>query len=98
MRSKVESGWSVLERELKAEQAGTLARGAGEVERTIAALRDAPAEGATRARLLDEAARAVWHYFVQREACGILHHEPVIEAFAIPGAVLARLGAGSGGR
>jgi Family of unknown function (DUF6665) len=94
---RVESGWSVLERELKAEQASHLGRLAGEVEKALATLRNA-ADGdpAGRSTLLHDAAQAVWRYFVQREACGITSHEHVIETYAIPKPVLARLGVGSG--
>lgn len=36
---------------------------------------------------------AVWMYFVQREACGLTRHDAVIEAYAIPASVLAKVGA-----
>jgi hypothetical protein len=38
-------------------------------------------------------AEAVWLYFVQREACGLLRHDAVIEAYGIPTAVLSKVGA-----
>jgi hypothetical protein len=43
--------------------------------------------------LVKGAARAVWKYFVQREACGMRDHREAIRLYGIPGEVLVRLGA-----
>jgi hypothetical protein len=92
---KIESGWSALERELKAEQASNLGRIAGEVEKALEALRNASKSNtALRTTLINDAAQAVWRYFAQREACGMMSHEQAIETYAIPNEVLARVGAG----
>ena len=39
------------------------------------------------------AGEALWLYFVQREACGLMRHDAAIEAYAIPASVLAKVGA-----
>jgi hypothetical protein len=92
--SRLDSGLSVLERELKAEQAGNLGRLARAVEKALEALRNAPdSDAALRSMLTTDAAQAVWCYFVQREVCGITSHDEAIKAYAIPRQVLARVGA-----
>jgi len=84
-----------LEAELRQEQAVTLGNLGREVQKTLAALKASPAahDSAEYAELVDTAARAVWHYFIQREMCGLHEHDDAIEEFGIPKAVLARLGA-----
>lgn len=58
------------------------------------ALREAPpGDSAARARLVDEAAHAVWCYFVMREAIGIYRHQPAIEVYGLTNEVMARVGA-----
>ena len=47
---------------------------------------------AGRETLLWECARAVWLYFVQREACGLRSHDHPIEVYGIPREVLVRVG------
>jgi hypothetical protein len=89
---RVESGASVLDAELMAERASSLGRSGREVERALANLEAAAPESSARPALLHAAADAVWRYFVQREACGLLDHTQVVELYRIPGAVLARLG------
>ncbi|MCR8724750.1 DUF6665 family protein [Frigidibacter sp. ROC022] len=83
----VETGQSTLEHEMRAEQASALGHAGRRVEAALAALTDGD-----EARLGD-AAEAVWRYFIQREACGLRDHRPVIRALGIPARVLARLGA-----
>jgi len=48
---------------------------------------------ADRRVLVDDAAEAVWHYFIQRELCGFRDHRLVIAELKIPRDVLGRLGA-----
>jgi hypothetical protein len=91
-----ESGFSALERELKAEQASNLGRLARKVEAALEALRSAPDDPAVRSQLVDDAAHAVWLYFVQREVSGITSHEQAIQIYGIPKEVLARVGASAG--
>jgi uncharacterized Ntn-hydrolase superfamily protein len=92
--SPQERSIAAIERELQGEKAGALGRYGKAVEEALAALRHADDTQSPRAtELVDEAARAVWYYFVTREACGLRSHERVIEFYGIPGRVLARVGA-----
>lgn len=77
--------------ELVGERAAALGRAGRAVEVALAALR--AADPADREALLKSAAGAVWTFFVQREACGFRDQKGVIAHYAIPKAVLARLGA-----
>lgn len=90
-----QTGASVLDYEIQEERAGALGAAGRKVEITLQALRDFDAAGAEgdRARLVNAAAKAVWHYFIQREACGIRNQRPAIEHYGVPREVLARLGA-----
>jgi hypothetical protein len=90
---RVESSASVLEAELMAERASALGRSGREVERSLASLEAAAPSSPARPALLRAAVDAVWRYFVQREACGLLDHTQAVEHYRIPSAVLARLGA-----
>ena len=83
-----------VERVLRGDTAGHLGRMGRRVELTLARLRSADAEMDVeeRERLLHDCADAVWHYFVQREACGLRNHDHAIVVFDIPRAVLARVG------
>ena len=88
---KPESGASALERAIKGESAASLGRLGRAVQAALAALRGAPEmERETREYTCAE---AVWQYFVQREACGLVRHDAVIEAYDIPASVLAKVGA-----
>jgi len=78
--------------ELMAERAAALGWAGRAVEDALARLNDG-AEPADREALLKAAATAVWTFFVQREACGFRDQKGVIAHYAIPKAVLARLGA-----
>lgn len=92
--SPQERGFAGIERELQGEKAGALGRYGRAVEEALAALRHADDTQPSRVPdLIDEAARAVWYYFVTREACGLHSHERVIEFYDIPPRVLARVGA-----
>lgn len=89
--SRRESGASALERALKGETAANLGRMGRAVQSALAKLRAAaPSEREAREYACAE---AVWVYFVQREACGLTRHDPVIEAYDIPASVLAKVGA-----
>lgn len=83
-----------LEYELRAAQAAALGRAGREVWCALETLRAAStATDAQQTKLLYAAARAVWRYFVQREACGFVNHDVAIGEYAIPQRVLARVGA-----
>lgn len=91
-----QSGASILDYEIQGERANALGMAGRKVEMALEALRAFdPQTGAPEERvvLLKDAAKAVWHYFIQREACGIRNQRPAIEHYRIPGEVLARLGA-----
>ncbi|MET0294931.1 MAG: DUF6665 family protein [Phenylobacterium sp.] len=90
------TGLSVLEGELIGEQASALGRAGREVETAMGALHafEGAPDAAERRALVRAAARAVWAYWVQREACGLLDHRQVIREHRIPREVLNRLGAG----
>ena len=91
-----QTGASILDYEIQEERANALGMAGRKVELALEALRSfGPEVGSAeeRAVLLKAAAKAVWHYFIQREACGIRNQRPAIEHYGIPGEVLARLGA-----
>jgi len=77
--------------ELVGERAAALGRAGKTMEVVLASLRDG--DPADREALLKAAASAVWTFFVQREACGFRDQKGVIAHYAIPKAVLVRLGA-----
>jgi hypothetical protein len=83
---------SPLEAEVMAEQAAALAYSGRRVETALAALAGSD-DAADRPQLLKAAADAVYGFFIQREIIGMRNHTGVIEHYAIPGEVLARLGA-----
>ena len=89
-----DTGLSVLEAEMMSEAAAALGRAGARVEAALARLDDPSAlEESGRDVLLRHAADAVWSFFIQREACGLKDQRQVITDFAIPRAVLVRLGA-----
>jgi hypothetical protein len=91
----VESGFNVLEYELRAERANSLGLIGLKAE---AALSDLNAWDEKRHSheqrdvLVKKAADAVWDLFVQREICGLRNSRDVIQRYAIPDEVLVRLG------
>ena len=46
-----------------------------------------------RASLVAEASRALWHFAVQREACGLRDLRYVLRDYRVPREVAARMGA-----
>ena len=96
LAARSDAAFNVLEADLMAEKASSLGHHGRLVEQAMAALRafdPASGDAEVRARLVRQAARHVWAYFVQREACGMRDHRHVIKDYGIPGEVLARLGA-----
>jgi hypothetical protein len=85
-------GSATFELELVSERAAALGRAGRAVEAAMARLAEDQG-GPDRDALLKAAAKAVWSFFVQREACGFRDHRGVIAHYGIPKAVLARLGA-----
>jgi hypothetical protein len=89
-----ETGWDVLDYELREQKAQTLGNLASQVERALAALRafdGADSEDRRRA-MLDEAADRVWAFMIQRELCGFRNWEAVVKDYGIPREVLNRVG------
>jgi hypothetical protein len=73
------------------ERAAALGRLGRDVEAALAAL--AGTQGPDRTAEIMRAADAVWRYFVQREACGLVDHAWAIADYRIPREVLAKVGA-----
>lgn len=91
--SRPEAGAIALTVELQAERAFALGRAGRELEAALEALSTAGTADPARAQRVKAAADAAWRYFVQREACGLIDQDRPIEDYAIPGEVLARVGA-----
>ena len=88
-------GFNVLEYELMSERASSLGRQGLRVELALAELRawDAARHSeADREKLVDKASDAVWAFFIQREICGLRNGRDVIQRYAIPNEVLAKVG------
>jgi hypothetical protein len=81
---------NVLEYELMAERADALGRAGLRAEAALARLAQSP--DADRQDFLDAAAEAVYALFIQREICGLRNGREVVARYAVPGAVMARLG------
>lgn len=96
LRQRLTSGFGSIESEVLAEKASSLGHHGRQVERAMAALATfdaAPGEPDRRLTLIKAAAREVWKFFVQREACGLRDHRDAIQLYGIPHEVLGRLGA-----
>jgi hypothetical protein len=93
-----DTGWSVLDYELREQKAHTLGALSSQVEQTLATLRaldagaQGPDQGHRRRALLDEAADLVWAFMIQRELCGLRNWEAVVKDYGIPREVLNRVG------
>ncbi|CAN7696565.1 DUF6665 family protein [Neorhizobium sp. LjRoot104] len=90
------TGFNVLEYELMSERAAALGRQGLKVEKALAALNAWDPERDSevlRESLRDDAADAVWGFFIQRETCGLRNNREIIKRYAIPNEVLARIGA-----
>ncbi len=93
-----ETGWSVLDYELREQKAQTLGTLSGQVEQALAALRAFDAEAHQpdrehrRLALLDDAAELVWAFMIQRELCGLRNWDAVVKDYGIPREVLNRVG------
>ena len=92
----VDSGEAVMRFELLEKVDAAVARAEHDVDQALAALRQHDARGGAledRGPLLDAAAEAVWRLIVQHEACNCLDHQELVQKHAIPGEVMARIGA-----
>lgn len=92
-----------LDYEIAQEMAGTLGRHGRALERALRSLAEfdtALPSGTTmtmrpsdeRLKLVAEASRALWHFVVQREACGLRDGRQVLRDYAVPPEVRDRMG------
>ena len=94
----VRSGYAVLEYEIAQEKASALGRLGRRLESALAALAacppPAPSErnSAERKILLAQAGYALWLFAVQREACGLSADAQLMQDYAVPREVIARMG------
>jgi len=100
----VKTGQAVLEYEILQEQAATMGRLARELRDSLAALtgfEQRPSTGTMatdrreqkRANLVDAAAYALWNFVVQLECSGFRTIDRVLEDYAVPEDVRAKMGA-----
>lgn len=87
---RLETSASILDAEILAERGAALGRAGHKVERALAAFHAAPPGDPDAAQ---DAAEAVYEYFILRELSGFFDHSDAIETYGVPRAVLARLGA-----
>jgi hypothetical protein len=100
------SAVDLIQDEFAQERASALGRLGRALEAALAALArfDAgerremsPArDGQARAALVTEASVALWHFIVQREACGLRDMRYVLRDYRVPPEVAARMGALTG--
>lgn len=87
---------TALDYEIAQEQASALGRLGRALEAALAALVDYDGAGhernAERARLVQNAADALWCFLVQRDACGLRDPRPVIRDYQVPAEVQNRMG------
>jgi hypothetical protein len=93
----------LLQHEFAQEKASALGRLGRALEAAIAQLarfdherqRDDPAGESEQLRnaLVTEASIALWHFVVQREACGLCNMRHVLRDYRVPPEVVARMGA-----
>ena len=89
-----------IQLEVMQEKASTLGRLTETFETALGALLAFQAEegergagsGARREALVDAAADALWHFVVQREACGLRNTEAVLREYRVPAVVRLRMG------
>ena len=95
---------ALLDHEFAQERATALGRLGRALEAALAALSafdvDHPRNGARgeaeqrrRATLVAQASVALWHFAVQREACGLRDMRAVMRDYRVPAEVAARMGA-----
>ena len=92
-QNRLYAGALLLDTEILAEKAAALGRTGDVVEGALKALAAHPEKDEVRTALVQAAAEAVLHFFVQRELSGFFEHSDAIRDFKIPKDVLARVGA-----
>src|SRR5437588_3549025 len=105
-RNRTQSPADALADEFRQEMASALGRLGRALEGSLAALARFDAEHSQtmsaaeyrqlRASLVAEASRALWHFVVQREACGLRDLRYVLRDYRVPHEVSARMGAIAG--
>jgi Family of unknown function (DUF6665) len=89
---------AALEYEIVREQASSLGRLGRRLEAALAALHAFDASHARarhsreREALLAEAGNLLWHFIVQREACGLRDSARVMQDYGVPNDVRVRMG------
>jgi hypothetical protein len=102
-RNRTQSPADALADEFRQEMASALGRLGRALEGSLAALARFDAEHSQtmsaaecrqlRASLVAEASRALWHFVVQREACGLRDLRYVLRDYRVPREVALRMGA-----
>jgi len=102
-RKRTQSFADVLADEFRQERAAALGRLGRALEASLAALARFDADHSQtmsaaecrqlRASLVAEASRALWHFVVQREACGLRDLRYVLRDYCVPREVAAGMGA-----
>jgi hypothetical protein len=90
-----------LDYEIAQETASALGRHGRALEAALKALADFDAadpkpetpDRTARAALVAEASQALWHFIVQREACGLRDFGMVVRMYRVPAEVQHRMGA-----
>jgi hypothetical protein len=100
---KVNKPVDALDYEIAQEMAGALGRLGRALERALRVLAEFDAARPSgrmltteaslqRQKLVAEASRALWHFVVQREACGLRDARQVLRDYAVPSDVRDRMG------
>jgi hypothetical protein len=102
-RSSKGTSAQALEHEFAAERASALGRLGRKLEAALAALHQFDADHARpgspaeqrrqRAALAQHASTALWHFVVQREACGLRDMRSLLRDYRVPPDVAASMGA-----
>jgi uncharacterized protein DUF6665 len=90
------SGYATLEYEIAQEKASALGRLGRRLEAALTALAGCPrttnSDRKIRDSLVEQAGYALWLLAVQREACGLNNLAQVMQVYAVPNEVVARMG------
>lgn len=103
-RTTVQTTTDLLQHEFAQEMAAALGRLGRALEAALAALADFDAahpggkadpamDRHARAALVAAAGSALWHFVVQREACGLRDMRQVLRDYRVPPEIAARMGA-----
>ena len=94
--NSLRSGYATLEYEIAQERASALGRLGRRLDGALTALaacpRTAGANRKIRDGLVEEAGYALWLLAVQREAIGLNKLDHVLQVYAVPNEVVARMG------